>query len=236
VIVYRSLVTPWGQIDCPDPNKDPVSEAEVWMWGITPYWEGVNADFFEIMNECVFYEGQYARSFPMQWLVPFSIEAMRIANSMGYCLLLFSFGGGTPEVSEFAQLAPALQYALDNPCQPGRHHGIALHTYSGDPQLLVSESDDWLGYRHRRFFAAILPIVPEAVNLPVYFTETGPGNGYVQFSCADIVRDMIQYTERLKTDSYVKGMHLWTMGWAKVDVGPCLPLLGDALLDYYAGR
>jgi hypothetical protein len=233
VIVYRSLVTPWGQIDCPDPSKNPVSEAQVWMNGLSEYFDKVQADYYEIMNECVFYEGLYARSFPMDWLVPFSIEAMRIANTQGRCLLLFSFGGGTPEIHEFAQLVPALQYALEHPCQPGKYHGIALHTYSGDPNTLVSESDDWLGYRYKRFFAAVEPQLPDVVKLPVYFTETGPGNGYVQFSCEDITRDMIQYTDRLKADPYIKGFHVWTMGWGPVDVGPCLPLIGEALLSYY---
>jgi hypothetical protein len=172
----------------------------------------------------------------MDWLAQFSIEAMRIANEQGRCLLLFSFAGGTPEIHEFAQLTPVFDYALNNPCRSGRYHGIALHSYSGDPGELVSDSNDWLGYRHRRFLAEIVRQLPAAVEIPVYLTEAGPGNGYVQFSCEDIVRDILQYTDRLKPDTYIKGFHLWTLGWSALDLTPCLGLIGDALASYYAGR
>lgn len=237
VIVYRSLLTPWGQIDCPDPYKDPVSEAQVWMNGLRPYWDKVNADYYEVINECLLSSaGNYAVSFPMEWLVAFSIEAMRIANEQGRCLLLFSFGVGTPEIAEFARLAPAFEYALEHPCQEGRYHGISLHAYGHDQGELVSETDDWLGYRHRRFYAEILRLVPGADRLPVYLTEVGPGNGYEQFSCSTIIRDIIQYTDRLQPDTYIKGFHLWTLGWSALDLTPCLGPLGDALVSYYTTR
>jgi len=237
VIVYRSLLTPWGQIDCPDHTKSPISEAQVWMGGLSTFWDEVDADYYEIMNECfAAIEGNHGRSIPMDWLAQFSIEAMRIANEQGRCLLLFSFAGGTPEIAEFAQLTPVFEYALNNPCRSGRYHGIALHSYSGSPGELVSESNDWLGYRHRRFLAEIVRQLPAAAEIPVYLTEAGPGNGYIQFSCQDIVRDIVQYTDRLQPDTYIKGFHLWTLGFSALDLTPCLGPIGDALVAYYAGR
>jgi len=232
IIVYRSLLTARGMTDCPNFNNSPEFEAQLWIGGLVQYWAKVDADYYEITNECLP---------PMEWLVPFTIEAIRLANEQGRCLLVFSFPGGHPEPSDYAKLLPVYEYILQNPCASGRYHGIALHTYSGNPQQLVSESDIWLGYRHRLFYAQILPRLPEAIRIPVYFTETGPGDGRTQFRCEDVVRDMIQYTQQLEFDPYIRGLHLWNLGpglgsgdW--VDVTPCLPMLGDALINYYAGR
>lgn len=226
VIIYRSLETPWGMIDCPDASKSPEAEAQTWMWGVSQFWDQVQADYYEIINECLP---------PADWMSRFSIEAMRIANEQGRCLLLFSYSGGTPEIDQFAQLRPAFEFAVQNPCQPGRYHGIALHAYSGEPNRWLSDSGIWLGLRHRLFYAEILPYIPEAIQLPLYLTEAGPGNGYEKFACEDITRDMMQYTSQLENDSYIRGFDLWNFGISAVDVTPCLPLLGDALIGYYGG-
>ena len=121
--VFRSLETPWGLIDCPNEASDPVAEARHWMGALRPYWAGVQSDYYEVVNEC---------EPPVDWAVAFALEAMRIANTQGQCLLLFSFAPGHPEPEYFEQLLPVYQYALDNPCQPGRYHGIALHAYAVD--------------------------------------------------------------------------------------------------------
>ncbi|NDJ75101.1 MAG: hypothetical protein GYB65_02490 [Chloroflexi bacterium] len=229
VIVFRSLLTPLGQRDCPNTANSPQAEAQLWMAGLQQYWAGVNADYYEIVNEC---------EPPMEWMAAFSIEAMRIANLQGQCLLLFSFGPGNPEPEEFAQLLPVFQYALENPCGPGRLHGIALHTYGIGQTTLVSESGIYLGFRHRLFYSTILTQLPEAVRLPVYLTEAGPGDGRTDFTCADVQRDVMQYTQQLEYDPYIQGFHLWNLGppgvW--VDFTPCLPIIGDALVNYYANK
>ena len=237
VIIFRSIIHGFTGGDCPNADNDPIAEAREWVESLQRHWTKVNADYYEVINECLLSSaGNYAVSFPMEWLVAFSIEAMRIANEQGRCLLLFSFGVGTPEIAEFARLAPAFEYALEHPCQEGRYHGISLHAYGHDQGELVSETDDWLGYRHRRFYAEILRLVPGADRLPVYLTEVGPGNGYEQFSCSTIIRDIIQYTDRLQPDTYIKGFHLWTLGWSALDLTPCLGPLGDALVSYYTTR
>jgi hypothetical protein len=229
VIVYRSLVTPSGTVDCPDTSNDPESEARLWVLGLQSSWRSVHADYYEITNEC---------QPPVEWLVPFSIEAMRIAGSMGECLLLFSFSAGTPEPAVFDRLLPVYEYALENPCQPGRYHGIALHAYGVDKSTLMSESGINLGLRHRLFYSYILPKLPSAIQIPVYLTEAGPGDGRTPFKCEDITRDVIQYTRELEYDPYIRGFHLWNVGpkneW--VDVTPCLPMIGDTLVSYYSWK
>lgn len=229
VIIYRSLETPWGMVDCPNTHNSPAAEAQLWMAGMFPYWQGVQADYYEITNEC---------QPPMDWLVAFSIEAMRIANEQGICLLLFSFSGGRPEPYEYGQLLPVYDYALQNPCRTGRYHGIALHAYSGSQHGLLSESGIWLGLRHRLYYAQILSQLPEAIRIPVYLTEVGPGDGRTPFKCEDVARDMIQYTQQVEKDPYIRGMNLWNFGlqgeW--VDLTPCLPLIGEWLVSYYSGR
>lgn len=230
VIVYRSLDTPWGMIDCPNTYNDPVAEARAWMDGIEPYWGGVQADYYELTNEC---------HPPAEWLVPFTIETMRIANEKGKCLLVFSFAGGNPEPEEYAQLLPVYEYALQNPCSTGRYHGVALHAYGARENQLVSESGIWLGFRHRQYYNYILSELPEAIRIPVYLTEVSPSDGRQRFSCEDITRDMMSYIQQLELDPYIRGLHLWNFGipgieW--VDYTDCLPMIGDALVNYYAGK
>ena len=230
VIIYRSLTTPWGMVDCPNTGNDPTLEAQQWITGVSQSWYGVNADYYEIMNEC---------SPPVEWMVAFTIEAMRIATQQGRCLLVFSFSTGQPEPGYFAQLRPVFEYALQNPCVPGRYHGIALHEYGYQRNTLVSESGITLGFRHRMLYAALLNDIPKAIELPVYLTEAGPGDGGPHFSCETVVRDVLQYTNQLEYDPYVRGFDLWTAGppsgqW--IDVTSCLPALGDALINYYNWR
>jgi hypothetical protein len=232
IIVYRSLETPRGMIDCANSFEDPVVEANAWMAGLWPEWEGVPADYFETTNECFP---------PIDWLVPFTIETMRLAAARGYCLLVFSFAAGNPEPYQYDQLKPVYEYALQHPCQPGRRHGIALHVYSGGPDRLLSDSGIWLGLRYRLYYEQLLPELPQATQLPVFFTEAGPGDGRIPspFTCQDITRDMIRYTQQLEETPYIQGFHLWNVGspdfhW--VDVTECLPTLGDALINYYSSK
>jgi hypothetical protein len=227
VTVFRTLHTPWGIRDCPKmTTDDPVLEAQQWMDGILGWMLGAHADYYEIMNEC---------DPDPAWIVPFTIEAMRIAGLHSTCILGFSFGPGMPDVDTYIQYLPVYQFALANPCRPGQYHGIALHAYGVDPQTLVSESGDFLGLRYRLFYDQLLAAYPSAANIPLYITEAGPGSGGTALTCDDVARDVIQYTQELEANSYVKGFHLWNVGqgglW--VDYTSCLPAIGDALIAYY---
>ena len=229
VLVYRSLLSADGMGDCPADIRlrpDPAATARRWMDGLKPYWDQVDADYYELMNEC---------PATLQWIAEFSIEAMKIANEEGRCLLLFSFPGGNPDMQVFNDLLPAYKYAVENPCAPGRTHGIALHAYSLQDTRLTSESDVWIALRHRVLHERLLLSLPEAASLPVYITEMGIGGGTFLPPCEWIVRDALQYTYQLEEDPYVKGFHLWNVGsgaqW--YDITPCLPDLTDALIRYY---
>lgn len=229
VTVYRSLLTTEGMRDCPTEygqEADPAATAKRWLDSLKPYWDQVNADYYELMNEC---------AVPLRWIAQFSIEAMKIANEQGRCLLLFSFPGGNPDMQTFNDLLPAYQYAAEHPCAPGRTHGIALHAYSLEDTRLTSESDVWVALRHRILRERLLLTLPEAADLPVYITEMGIGGGTIMPGCEMIIRDALQYTYQLEEDPYVKGFHLWNVGsgaqW--YDITPCLPDLADALIRYY---
>ena len=229
--VFRSLVTGEGVSDCPGgarESSDPVGIAQRWYEGLQKYWGDINADYYEYVNEC---------PAEVSWLVDFSIEMMRQANEDGRCLLLFSFGVGSPEISDLDTLLPAYQYALDHECQPGRHHGIALHAYSMESDLPLSEADKWLAQRHTLLYEELLKMLPDADQLPLYLTEAGIGWGDVMPSCEVLANDVVQYTYQLEETPYVKGFHLWSVGNSVMwyDVTPCLETIGDALLSYYGG-
>lgn len=233
VTVYRSLIGADGLSDCPQDIydgvfPDPVAEAERWIRGLEPYWSQVDADYYELMNEC---------PAPLSWINDFSIEAMKIANAQGRCLLLFSFPGGTPQMSEFDQLLPAYRFAVENPCQPGRHHGIAMHAYSLEDNQLTSESSVHIALRHRVLEERLQRVYPEGLTLPVFITEFGIGGGTIMPSCEMITQDVLQYTYQLEEDPYVVGFHLWSVGYGAqwYDITPCLPVLGDQVIAYYNG-
>jgi hypothetical protein len=232
VIVFRSLVNPDGFGDCPGDIRempDPAATARRWLDGLAPYWDKVDADYYEVLNECPVGQG---------WLAQFSVEAMKIANEQGRCLLLFSFGVGSPDMQTFSDLLPAYAYAAEHPCQPGRTHGIALHAYSMEDDVLLSEADVWLTQRHRILHERLLQELPAAADLPVYITEAGTGWGSVMPECDVVARDVVQYTYQLEETPYVKGFHLWNVGPGPMwpDLSPCLPAIGDALLNYYTHR
>jgi hypothetical protein len=163
---------------------------------------------------------------------------MRIASERGQCLLVFSFAVGSPEPEAFAQLLPVYEYALQHPCQPGRYHGVALHTYGIDANTLLSESGIYIGYRHRLYYTLLVTDFPDVLRIPVYLTEAGSGNGIKKLSCSEVSRDIVQYTQQIELDPYIRGFHFWNLGsgteW--VDYSDCLPAIGDELLKYYAEK
>jgi hypothetical protein len=227
VTVFRSI----HHSDCPEgvlTEGDPYETAQRWMADMLPYWEQVNADYYELWHEC---------GAPLSWIADFSIESMRIANEEGVCLLIFSFPGGNPEMDHFDDLFPAYQYALDHPCASGRLHGVAVHAFSLKDDILVSEAGVWVALRHRIFFDRLQTAFPQAIEVPVYITEAGIGGRTIQPSCETVVRDALQFTYLLEQDTYVKGFHLWNVGTGEqwYDITPCLPSLSSALIDYYGG-
>jgi hypothetical protein len=233
VTIYRSLYTNTGEYDCP-PNaggdSDPVAVAQEWYASLQEAWSAVNVDYYELTNEC---------QVPLDWMAQFSIESMRLANEEGRCLILFSFSGGQPSIESYQLLKPAYEYALANECQPGRHHALAFHAYSLDDTIPLSETDVWVGFRHRIMTQEMQKVLPQADQLPVYITEAAVGRGMYSvrsvMSCPDIAEDYVRYAYQLENDPYVKGFHAFSIGGesAWLDLSPCLEDFGNVLLQYY---
>ncbi len=119
VTVYRTLTLG----DCPGNWDSPDS----WWFLQRQSWVGINADYYEFMNECIADWSQMSA---------FAIRMMELAAADGRCLLLFSFAPGNPATLDWLKLKPALDYALTHPCQPGRYHGVALHQPGYAPPAL----------------------------------------------------------------------------------------------------
>ena len=231
ITVFRSIIHGFTPGDCPNGDHDPVAEAQVWMEELQRHWNNVNADYYELSNEC---------GASIEFIVNFSIEAMRIANEQGRCVLLLSFPGGNPDVDLFGALLPVYEYALSQQCQPGRYHGIAMHAYSVWTEGRISEKDKWIAFRHRIIYDFLLQNLPEAATkIPVIYTELGQGSGYTIESCEDITIDMVQYAYQIEEDPYVKGFAVWNVGTAQglpwLDLTDCLPMMSEALVEYYSG-
>jgi hypothetical protein len=126
---------------------------------------------------------------------------------------------------------------VENPCQPGRTHGIAMHESSLQDGVMLSEGDPWLAFRHRKLHETLLAKLPEAAELPIYITEAGSGGGgYLNTpSCEMTDRDIIQYTYLVEGDPYVQGFEWWSVGadTPYYDLTSCLEGIGTALIAYY---
>jgi hypothetical protein len=199
VTIYRSTHVP----DCPPDGMD----AARWLDQVSRDWTP-GADYYEFVNECDFSTARW---------IDLSIDAMRWAERQGVCLLLFSFAVGHPEIAQWQQLTPVLDYALGHPCQSGRLFGIALHAYTAGSTL----DDPWLFSRFRLLYAAI-PTQYRA--LPLYLTEVGDDPQTV--GPVDCGRWLVfaREVERSLAGSIVDGYALWSVGagtgW--VDASPCL--------------
>lgn len=206
VTVFRS----WNAGDCPPLGMPPGG----WIDHLAQTWQHVDADYFEPMNEC-----------PYNHDADYTIRMMQRANTLGYCMLLWAFPVGTPEIDYWRSLTPAMDYALEHECQPGRHHGIALHAY----RMAHPLSDVWLFSRYLTLYAAI-PAKYRALDL--YFTELGPDyeNENAPVDCGALV-SAVRWAQNTYRDGLVDGFHLWSAGpgtqWR--DITPCVPALVAAL-------
>lgn len=171
------------------------------------------ADWYEAQNEC----GETSRGYSNT----FQIELMRRANERGICLLLYSFSVGTPSLEFFAQTKPVWDWALSHPCQPGRHHSLAMHAYG----LGYTIDNEWLmqGWRKR---CEVLPGYCERVG--IWMTEW---EHYEQESdpvdCARVASN-VAWARAAYKNTPVRGVLLWSFGalapWR--DLTPCAGVLG----------
>lgn len=212
VTVYRSLHNAiYGQADCM-PKHASIS---TWMSGLEPFWYDKKGyvDLYEFENECGFSpeEQIYANIGAMEW-----------ANERGYCLLLFSFNPGVPELADWKIMAPpVLDYALAHPCgtwPDGRtkYHEVAMHYYS----ITSQTGDYWLFQRYQWLYRAL----PEKYRtIGVWFTEFGSDWGGLPLDCAKL-RELVLYARDYYANDplhVVRGYHIWSLGdspiWANAE-------------------
>ncbi len=233
IVVYRSLYGGSSKSDCPNFEGTSLAEyptmAEEWLSSLKSTWDGVKADYYEVMNECPGTLEQHTA---------FSLEVMKLATAQNRCLLLYSFSAGQPQIEEAESMLPVMEYAAQNPCQPGRYHGIAVHNYGEEGDILLSQASEWMALRHRKLYETLIARVPSAVNVPFFITEAGPGGGGGFMNtprCEDVYTDVVQYSYQLEQDPYVWGYHLWSFGAGTVwwDLTLCLDGIGAALIGYY---
>lgn len=172
------------------------------------------ADWYELENEC----GDESRAYSNTHV----IETMQAANEAGVCLLLYSFGVGTPSLEMFAATKPVWDWALAHECQPGRHHALAMHAYG----LNFPRENIWLfsGWKMR---CDALPGYCQRVG--IWFTEwEWYANESDPVSCAQVV-DNIRWARTEYKNSPVRAVLLWSFGdlqpWRNLT--PCAEILAN---------
>lgn len=169
--IYRSL----APADCPNvDNPDPAYEARLYMQALAPHlMQAPHATMFEITNECNYDVSR------LPWWNAFYLEALRLAAEWGWPpLVLPTYNPGAPAQEwHLDLLKPALVALRD----AGGAYGA--HAYSIYDDVGLCESDEWLGYRHRRVRAKLDSMGLE--DLPIAITEAARGGGGLPPDAAD---------------------------------------------------
>lgn len=201
----------YGTRDCPPTwgQGDPSHAADQWWSAEYATWQARNlldvVDYFEYRNECVFVGA---------WEVAFDLRMLELATNAGVCLAVFSDGYGNPQISEFVQRAPVLDYMQAHECRPGRKHVISTHVYEG------VDGGAWLFGRWQLFQAAL---GHEYDDLQWLVTEYGYAEGRGPVDCGAFLpdwdaarREYARYPEVIGFQAFAVGHDpTWT------DVGTC---------------
>lgn len=216
ILIWRNLSRlVYGTRDCPANWGVGDAREVATQWWSAEYatWQqrgliGV-VDFYEYRNECLFMGA---------WEIAFDLRMVELATNAGVCLALFSDGFGNPEVWQFTQRAPVLDYVLAHPCQPGRYHAIAHHIYHG------VEGGTWLFWRWKLFLQALGD--PKYLKLVWLITEYGVNEGRPPLDCARFLTDMRGAVKAL-TGTQVWSLAAYSVGGGTewVDLDSCLPML-----------
>lgn len=211
----------WGQ-------GDPVAVANAWFDAEYATWVNLGLieqdrsqytedviDFFEYRNEL---------GFVGEWEIQFDIQMMRRANAVKVCLGIFSDGYGNPTIVQFNMRTPVLDYMVAHPCQPGKRHIIADHSYSR------YDSGPWLFGRWKLQMDTLRGIHgPKYDVLFWMFTEFGVPNTQGEYDGRGVPNcpralDELDIVDGIFADAReVAGYHIFAMGspgW--LDYTPCL--------------
>ncbi|MCZ7546436.1 MAG: hypothetical protein M5R40_24215 [Anaerolineae bacterium] len=169
VTIFRSCKEPDWDTPANNFRGNPELVAREWMGRQVQHWEGVQADYFEVMNEPD-PEFTLGEEQSYQWLNRCVLECMRFADERGLKVCIYNFSAGVPEPHEFEVLLPSLYYA--------RNHGhvLGLHEYSTEGGLRNGEGRGTV-LRFRMYYNDIL--IPRGLgDLPLFITEAGPNGGH----------------------------------------------------------
>jgi hypothetical protein len=228
ITIHRNVhLVEIGRRDCPDSwgRGDPVMVARDWWriqhetWKARGLLEPGPVDYYEYRNEC---------GHAGAWEVAFDREIVRLANEAGMCLAVLSYAYGQPELDQFAALAPLFDDILERPCQPGKQHLIALHTYGR------IDSGAWIFGRWRLFRQAL---GPKYNNLQFIFTEMGITNaqgnadGRGTADCGIAAKEAAELTAEFHKFPEIVGYNLYSVGGSTewLDLTSCLNQIAAAL-------
>lgn len=237
-IVYRSLHTQRGMVDCP----------EVWQWTSTSvYWSELKSylepgfDWFEFENECS----------PPDWQSweKHSIEMLTYMARDGYCGLFGSFGPGWPPQEAWPHVLNVMRWIDTHPCSvwpdgSPKYHGQAYHmTGRMPPGVYVPPGsyllEPWITDRDVIYNAWLLlyGYSMEQFKGPVFITELGWSDysipNYV-FSCEETAKGWaFTRADYISRRPWITGVHIWTLtrdGDPRfTNLTPCLPQIFAAL-------
>lgn len=186
--------------DCPNVlNPDPEQEAYLWLLAIAPYTVAQGLPdhnvWLEVVNECNMDD--------LAWWNAFMVEFVRLASARGWPpLILPTWHPGAPDVEDL----PALREGLVALRDAGGLLG--MHAYSIDPAVGLCQSDDWLGYRHRRIRAQLDAMGLDG--LAIAITEAARGAG----DQAPNTGDFSCWVCAVIEDEGLHSVALWTAGTA----------------------
>lgn len=183
--IYRDL----AHGDCPLLTNDPTYEANRWLNQMG--YSGVNAQYFEIVNEC--------NMDNKAWWNAFIIEAVHWANARGLKIVVPTLNPGVGDVEFWRPLIPALrEMAVGG-------HLVGLHDYAVYGASLCNGSP-YTAYRHEMTYNAICGTFG-ICDLRYAITEVGQGWG----NEPPDVGDMVCWWNRVKNKNNVAFIAVWTL-------------------------
>jgi hypothetical protein len=198
-----------------------------------------NVDYWEVLNE-----PDPAGMGGHRWLAELFIACMDIAESNAYRLAIFSYSVGVPEWEEWQAVVETgvFQRAKDG------GHILALHEYNwpnidrfwGEPlpSRPVYPQRGVLTGRYRHLYEDFL--IPQDQVIPLAVTEAGYdpsvfGQGWDSHWLDRYVTEMAWYDDKLRTDDYVIGCALFTLGgvgiWQDWEYEEVIDELGDYIIS-----
>jgi hypothetical protein len=210
VCIYRSLL----HGDCPIVTNDPIQEANRWVALMAQDYVGVNATYFELVNEC--------NMDNKQWWNSFITEAVRLSNQRHWRIVIPSLNPGVGDYAFYAPLRSSLQYLMQsNGC-------LGVHNYSIYTPYLWN-GDIYTSYRHRMTRNALVQL--GLSNLDICITEVARLGGGATAN----EDDFVGWWDRVRHDPGLRFVGIWTMGadhtccWQQAGLKNVLPSIANRI-------